>query len=112
MIQAFYSLLRVNMRSVCVCVCVCVCVRARARVCACVCVCVCREGDVSETFLCAVCVFLMSGTFCSFPKCSMYCGFGARGASSLSDISLCRFLDIATFISFCLFFVRALGSVG
>ena len=42
------------------CVCVCVCVCARARVCVCVC-----EGvgrDISETFVCAACEFLVSGT--------------------------------------------------
>ena len=55
---------------VCVRVCACVHVRACARVyvhvCMSVCVYVCvsrwREGDVSETFVCAACEVLVSGT--------------------------------------------------
>ena len=61
---------------VCVCVCkqvhVCMCLRACEHVHMCMylcvpaCVCVCvwrwREGDVSETFVCAACEFWVSGT--------------------------------------------------
>ena len=40
-------------------------VHAYMHVCVCVCVCVCvkmDEGDIGETFVCAACEFLMSGT--------------------------------------------------
>ena len=48
----------------CVYMCVRVCVHVH--VCRCVCVWRWRECDVSETFVCAACEFLVSGTLCLF----------------------------------------------
>ena len=85
---------------VCVCVskCMCVCVCVPASMCTCVCICVylrvCvwrwREGDVSETFVCAACEFLVSGTLClsvwSFVVCTL--GSIEKGHSKTSLLLL------------------------